>query len=71
MKENKNSPVAAGKVDSEESYVEGLLVWLKVQDSDQYFLLRTVRAVLEPEGQVRRFKNSRQTFRWHIQRVGK
>lgn len=45
-----DSPVAAGKVDSEGSYVEGLLVRLKVQDSDQCFLLQTVRAVLEPEG---------------------
>ena len=45
-----NSPVAAGKVDSEGSYVEGLLVRLKVQDSDQCFLLQTVRAVLEPVG---------------------
>jgi len=45
-----DSPVAAGKVDSEGSYVEGLLVRLKVQDSDQYFLLQTVRAVLEPVG---------------------
>jgi len=44
-----DSPVAAGKVDSEGSYVEGLLVRLKVQDSDQCFLLQTVRAVLEPE----------------------
>lgn len=43
-----HSPVAAGKVDLEGSYVEGLLVRLKVQDSDQCFLLQTVRAVLEP-----------------------
>lgn len=43
-----DSPVAAGKVDLEGSYVEGLLVRLKVQDSDQCFLLQTVRAVLEP-----------------------
>ena len=46
------SPVAAGKVDSEGSYVEGLLARLKVQDSDQCFLLQTVRAVLEPVTKV-------------------
>lgn len=56
MPHTKDSPVAAGRVDSEGSCVEGLLVRLKVQDSDQCFLLQTVRAVLEPVGRVQTAK---------------
>ncbi len=48
MSKDWHLPVAADKVGSTGSYAEGLLVRLKVQGWDQCFLLRTVKAVLEP-----------------------
>ncbi len=47
-KRNSDSPFAVAEVGIRESFVEGLLVRLKVQDSDQCFLLQTARAVLGP-----------------------
>lgn len=43
-----DSPLAVVVVGTAGSFVEDLLVRLKVQDSDQCFLPQTVRAVLEP-----------------------
>lgn len=43
-----DSPPAVVVVGTSGSFVEDLLVRLKVQDSVQCFLLQTVRAVLEP-----------------------
>jgi len=49
-KKDTDSPFAAAEVGTRESSVEGLLVRLKVQGSDQCFLLQTARAVLGPLG---------------------
>lgn len=54
-KRDSHSPFAVAEVGTRESFVEGLLVRLKVQDSDQCFLLQTVRAVLEPVGKVSQY----------------
>ena len=48
VKKDSDSPFAVAEVGTRESFVEGLLVRLKVQDSDQCFLLQTARAVLGP-----------------------
>lgn len=45
-----DSPFAVAEVGTRGSFVEGLLVRLKVQGSDQCFLQQTARAVLGPEG---------------------
>jgi hypothetical protein len=46
-----HSPFAVAEVGTTGSFVEGLLVRLKVQGSDQCFLQQTARAVLEPGGE--------------------
>lgn len=48
-----NSPFAVAEVGITGSFVEDLLVRLKVQGSDQCFLLQTARAVLGPGGKGR------------------
>lgn len=60
MKRGTDSPFAVAEVGTRESFVEGLLVRLKVQDSDQCFLLQTARAVLGPGGLERRRRMRRQ-----------
>lgn len=48
-----DSPFAIAEVGTTGSFVEGLLVKLKVQGSDRCFLLQIARAVLGPGGKGR------------------
>lgn len=59
-KRDSHSPFAVAEVGTRESFVEGLLVRLKVQDSDQCFLLQTARAVLGPEEKKGKDEEERQ-----------
>lgn len=57
------SPLAVAEVGTKESFVEGLLVRLKVQDSDQCFLLQTAKAVLGPGGESKKKNNHKEDMK--------